>query len=343
MKKQMLIPLLIASSLLADISNQTSKQKSEQDSQRKSEQKSVNQSDSKTLQDSKGSEDSDVKTITKNLSDIKSFTKSVTKSKTGNWSVNINPIPYILMEMRTLGWDSRAFSLRNSDLGTTYFLDDDEDIIDLNAKAYGEAKAQTRGSMSKKQLARLKDTIELLYFSGEVADKASSLMQNFYDPNIKNINDLAKSAVYKAYNSIKPKQFNIRNCNYGGSNDVYSCNDGEFTIALTSSVPTLLRNGAPYYSAEKIGFNTPSLTISFATNDSDAMSKVEQDTQSRSVALAIRQYTSHLEQQGQSEVASKIKTAMIEKALTSNLSNTANATIQAINSGSPTAVLRIFN
>jgi hypothetical protein len=342
MKKQIIISLLLASSLLADLSNQTSKQKSEQESERNSEQKSINQSDTKTLQESRGSENSDVKTVTKNLSEIKSFTKSVTKSKSGNWSVNINPIPYILMEMRTLGWDRRAFLLKNSDLGTTYFMDSKEEIIDLNAKAFAETKAQTRGKMSKQQIAKIQNTIELLYFSGEVADKASSLMQNFYDPNIKNINELAKQAVHKAYNNTEPKRFNISSCNYGGSNDVYTCNDGEFTIVLTSSVPTLLRNGAPYYSAERIGFNTPSLTISFATNDSDAMSKVEQDSESRSVAQAVRQYTAHLEQQGQSEVASKIKTAMIEKALTSNLSTTASATVQAINSGSPTAVLKIF-
>jgi hypothetical protein len=336
------LPLFFVSSLFADISNQTSNQKSEQESERNSEQKSINQSDTKTLQESRGSENSDVKTVTKNLSEIKSFTKSVTKSKSGNWSVNINPIPYILMEMRALGWDRRAFSLRNSDLGTTYYVDKDEEIIDLNVKAYNESKASTRGKMSKQQIAKIQNTIELLYFSGEVADKASSLMQNFYDPNIKNINELAKQAVHKAYNNTEPKRFNISSCNYGGSNDVYTCNDGEFTIVLTSSVPTLLRNGAPYYSAERIGFNTPSLTISFATNDSDAMSKVEQDSESRSVAQAVRQYTAHLEQQGQSEVASKIKTAMIEKALTSNLSTTASATVQAINSGSPTAVLKIF-
>jgi len=342
MKKQLILSLILAPSLFADISNQTSNQKSDSSSERNSEQKSVNQSDSKSIQDSKGAENSEIKTLSKNLSSIKSVTKSVTKSKNGSWTILINPVPYILAEMRLLGWDKRAFSLRNSDIGTSFFIDANEDIIDLNAKAFAESKASTRGGMNKEQIAKIKNAIELLYFSGDVAKRAVEIMGNQNNPNILNIEALAKQAVLKANDELTPKTFNINHCSYGGNNDTYDCNDGEFTVSLTSSIPTLMRNGTPFYSAERIGYATPSLTLSFATNESDALSKIEQDTESKSVAQAVRQYTSYLEQQGQSEVASKIKTAMIEKALTSNLSTTASATVQAINSGSPTAVLKVF-
>ena len=342
MKKQIALSLLLAVSLLADLSNQTSNSKSDSNTERNSEQKSINQSDSKTIQNSRGGESSETKTLSQTLSQIKSSTKSVTRSSNGSWSVSINPIPYILSEMRALGWDRRAFSLRNDDIGTSFFYQGNSDIIDLNAKAYGESKAASRGTMSKEQINKLQDAIELLDFSGAVALKASELMKDSYKPGLSNIEEVAKDAVLKANDTLMPKKYSIQQCHFGGNNDTYDCNDGEFTVVLTSSVPTLMKNGTAYYSSERVGYAQPTLTLSVATNDSDALSIVEQDTQSKAVAQAVREYTSKLEQSGQSEVASKIKTAMIEKALTSNLSTTANATVQAINSGSPTAVLKIF-
>jgi len=342
MNKFILFPILIASILQADISNQTSNQKSDLKSERKSEQKSVNQNETKTSQKSRAKENSENKSIARNITSIKSCTNSVTKSKTGTWSININPIPYILMQMRKFGWNKKAFSLKNSDIGTDFFIKSDEKFVDLNAKAYYESKAATRGKMTRKQIKKLEKIIELLYFTGKVADKSAGLMRDFHRADIVNINTLARNAVSKVYNSLKPDKFNIYECSYGGNNDTYNCNDSEFTVILTNSVPMLLKNGIPYYSSTKIGFSTPSLTLSFALNDSDALSKLEQDSNSKSVTKMIRQYTSYLEQKGQSEIASKIKNAMIEKALTSNLSTTASATIQAINSGSPTSVLKIF-
>jgi len=342
MKHLQILILIFSTILSADISNQSTNSKSTQKSDRQSTQKNINKTDTKSTNRTKAEEKSINQTLTKNISNIKSFTKSVSKTKTGNWQISINPIPYILMQMQNLGWNKKAFNLRNSDIGTSFFIDEDEEIIDLNAKAFTESKAQARGNMNNNQINKLNDIIDLLYYSGAVAERASNLMRGFHKADIININKLAQSAVYKAHKSIKPKHFDIYKCNYGGNNDIYNCNDSEFTVLLTNSVPTLLKNGVPFYSAEKIGFSTPSLVISFATNDNEALSKIEQDTQSKSVAKAIRAYTSYLEQHGQSKIASKIKTAMIEKAMTSNISNTANATIKAINSGSPTAVLRIF-
>jgi hypothetical protein len=43
-----------------------------------------------------------------------------------------------------------------------------------------------------------------------------------------------------------------------------------------------------------------------------------------------------------SEQASAIKQRFIEKAMTTNVSQNTQAAVQAINSGSPTAVLKVF-
>jgi len=326
----------------ADISNQTSNSHSTQKSSKESLQKNINQSDTKSTNKTRGNEKSINQNLSHTLSEIKSVSKSVSKSKTGTWSIQINPIPYILMQMRALGWDKRAFSLKNSDVGTSYFVDDDEDIIDMNAQAFYDAKSKMRGHMDRDQIRKLQNIIVLLNYSGEIASKASDYMKQYYNADISNIKVVADAAVRKAYAIIKPRKINIYKCSYGGTEDIYNCNDSEYTVMLTHSVPTLLKNGIPYYSAEKIGYATPMLTLSFATSDNEALTKLMQDNNSRAVVQSIRAYTSYLEQHGQSEVASKIKSAVVEKALTTNLSTVANATVQAINSGSPLDVLRIF-
>lgn len=346
MKKVLLLSLVAITTLLqADLSNSTQKQDQQSQSTKQNQQKSINQSDTRSLTQNQGSENSINKSLTDTLTNTRSITQSVNKSQTGNWSININPVPYVLMQLRNHGWDRRAFFLTNKDIGTSYSYadaDDDEEVIDLNKKAYYEAKASTRGNMQRSQVVKLQEIITLLNYTGAIADKAISYMNKYNNPDSTDIENLAYAALKKAVQEVPAKRVDIQQCSYGGNNDTYTCNNGEYTISLTNSVPTLLKNGVPYYSAERIGFSTPSLTLSFATSTSEAMSKLMQDSQSRAVAQAVRDYTSRLKSQGQSDTASKIESAFVEKALTTNVSNTATATVQAINSGSPTAVLKIF-
>jgi len=343
MKKLLLLGIVSSSFLFADISNNTQRQEQQSQSQRTQQQKGTTQSDSKSITKNRGDEQSINRSLSKTLSETRSATQSVSKSKNGNWSITLNPVPYVLMQLRSNGWDKRAFFLTNSDIGTSFYVDEDEYIIDMNKKAYTEAKASTRGRMERSQIAKLEEIITLLNYTGAVADQAISHINKFNEPDAVNIEITVKKALDKAFREIKKQNINIYNCNYGGSNDVYVCNHGEYTLALgQAGVPSLLKNGVAFYSTERIGFSTPTLTLSFATSTSEAMSKLSQDSETRAVAQAIREYTSNLKSSGQSEVATKIENAFVEKALTTNVSNTASATITAINSGSPTSVLKIF-
>jgi len=345
MKKVLILSLVAITTLLqADISNNTQKQDQQSEATREQRQKSINQSDTKSLTQNQGSENSINQSLTDTLTSTRSVTQSINKSKTGNWSISINPVPYVLMQLRDNGWDRRAFFLTNKDIGTSYYYADnnDEEIIDLNKKAFNEAKASTRGKMKRSQVAKLQEIITLLNYSGAIADRAISHMNKFNNPDATDIENIAFNALKKAIKEVPVKKVDIHQCSYGGNNDTYTCNNGEYTVSLTSSVPTLLKNGVPFYSAERIGFSTPSLTLSFATSTSDAMSKLAQDSQTKAVAQAVREYTSYLKSHGQNDTASRIESAFVEKALTTNVSNTATATVQAINSGSPTAVLKIF-
>ena len=107
-------------------------------------------------------------------------------------------------------------------------------------------------------------------------------------------------------------------------------------------MPNLLINGYLYYSSSNIGFTKPTLTLSFATNLNQALSLLEQNAQTASIAKMIREYTQKLESEGKTKIANEIKSRFVEKALTININNQTNAIVNAINSGSPIAVLNIF-
>ena len=146
---------------------------------------------------------------------------------------------------------------------------------------------------------------------------------------------MQKNGIKKAY---------VYGCNFGGNLDTVSCqtNQGIFTLKLTDSVPNLLINGYLYYSSSNIGFTKPTLTLSFATNLNQALSLLEQNAETASIARMIREYTQKLESEGKTKIANEIKSRFVEKALTTNITTQTNAVVNAINSGSPIAVLNIF-
>jgi len=342
MKKIIAISLIVATSLFADLSTSTQRQEQQTESLRQQEQRGETEQLTHNKQLNQGKEKSISKNITQTLSKIRSSTHTVSKSSSGAWRIELNPIPYILMKMRELGWNKKAFFLTNRDIGTSYYVDDDEDVIDLNAQSYYEAKSKMRGRLDRDVIKKIAYYINLLNYTGEVADRAADLMKHYPKASFDNIEKLATVAVAKAVKDVKLKTINIYECRFGGNNDTYTCNNGQYTLMLTSSVPTLLKNGMAYYSSTNIGFAKPTLTISFATNINNALSKLEQDQQSASVAKMIREYTSKLESEGKTKIAQKIKNKFVEKALTENVSNTSTAVVNAINSGSPIAVLNIF-
>jgi hypothetical protein len=101
-------------------------------------------------------------------------------------------------------------------------------------------------------------------------------------------------------------------------------------------------NEGKWYSEDVIAYKTFVINANFAKSDADALAILAQDARTKSIATAIRDYTSKLEQKGLTKQASAIKQRFIEKAMTTNVSQNTQATIQAINSGSPTAVLKVF-
>ena len=340
--RKVILFIFTAAALFANVSTSTQKQEQKSKSTRQQEQTVKQEQLQHNKQLNKGKEKSISQNVTKTLNKIRSTTHTVSKLNSGIWRIELNPIPYILMKMRELGWNEKAFFLTNKDIGTSYYVDDDEDIIDLNAKNYYEAKAKMRGGLDRSVTKKVAHYIQLLNYTGQVAEKAAAYMKHYPKANFDNIEKLAAIAVKKAYQEVIPERINIYECRFGGNNDTYTCNNGQYTLILTSSVPTLLKNGMAYYSSTNIGFSKPTLTITFATSTNDALSKLEQDQQTRSVAKMIREYTSKLESEGKTEIAQRIKNRFVEKALTTNVSNTTNAVVNAINSGSPIAVLHIF-
>lgn len=331
----------LASNLSADVGSSVSKQKQKNDTKRDSKSTSKTQSDTKSLQKSDGSEKSINKSITKSLSNIKSWTNSSSKTKTGTWQITINPMPYILDILQKNGWNEKAFFVTNSDIGTSYFLDDEE-LIDNLKKSAIEATAANRGKLGKDEMENVSAIINILKYTADVSANTIEELNHYYNIDIHSIDAYMNKSVLAGFNKTIFKKVEIKKCNFGGNQDTFTCNNGEYTLKLTDGIPILLNYGNNYYSQSSVKHITPIFTISFANSTSDAFSKLLQDSESRAVAEAVRDYTSKLRSQNQSETASKVEAAFVEKALTTNISLVANAATNAINSGNPLAVLKVF-
>ncbi len=339
-----LIPFL----LFADITTNTqkSKQKTETNREQLQQQQQLQHQKSKTL--TQGKEKSINKNITNSLSFIKSFNRTASRTATGTWTIQLNPIPYILMELQKYGWDRQAFLLTNKDLGFNFVEGEGEDeIIDLNAKEFYTQKAQLRGKIGRDKLQKIQRIINILYVTGQLVDKTTTYLKHFPNLDFLDFRKKIDIALRKSYLDLKKngvKKAYVYSCNFGGNLDTISCNTdkGIFTLKLTDSVPNLLINGYLYYSSTNIGFTKPTLTLTFATNLNAALSLLEQNARTASIARILREYTQKLESEGKTKIANEIKTRFVEKALTTNITTNVNTVVNAINSGSPIAVLNIF-
>ena len=332
----------------ADITTSTQKstQKSKVEREQLQQQQQLQHQKSKTL--TEGQEKSINRNVTKSFSFIKSSNKTVSKNASGTWSIQLNPIPHILLELQKFGWNEKAFFLTNKDLGFDFVSGEGEDeVIDLNAKDFYTQKAQVRGKIGRKQLKKIQKLINLLYITGQLVDKTANQLKHFPTLNFLDFEkriDVALISAYKQLQKTGVKRAYVYNCNFGGNLDTVSCqtDKGVFTLKLTGSVPNLLINGYLFYSSSNIGFTKPTLTLTFATNLNQALSLLEQNAETASIANMIREYTQKLESEGKTKIANEIKSRFVEKALTTNITTQTNAVVNAINSGSPIAVLNIF-
>jgi len=252
------------------------------------------------------------------------------------------------MKLQHLGWDRQAFFLTNKDLGFNFVTGEgDDEIIDLNTKDFYTQKAQLRGKIGRDKLQKIQKLINILYVTGQLVDKTTTYLKHFPSLNFLDFRKKIDFALKKAYLDLQKngvKRVYLYSCNFGGNLDTISCqtDKGIFTLKLTDSVPNLLINGYLYYSSSNIGFTKPTLTLSFATNLNQALSLLEQNTETASITKLIREYCQKLESEGKTKIANEIKSRFVEKALTTNVITNTNAIINAINSGSPIAVLNIF-
>ena len=346
--KKTIILLTFPFFLLADIqtSTQKSNQKSKTEKEQLQQQKQLQHQQSKTL--TLGKKKSINKNVTKSISFIKNYNRTASKNASGTWTIQLNPIPYILLELQNLGWDKQAFFLTNKDLGFNFIIGEGEDeIIDLNSKEFYAQKAQIRGRISKNKLLKIQKLINILYVTGQLVDKTTTYLKHFPSLSFLDFKKKIDFALSKAYKDLQKNGIEIANiysCNFGGNLETISCqtDKGIFTLKLTDSVPNLLINGYLYYSSSNIGFTKPTLTLSFATNLNQALSFLEQNVETASIAKLIREYCQKLESEGKTKIANEIKSKFVEKTLTTNITTNTNAVINAINSGSPVAVLNIF-
>lgn len=328
--------------LMANISNSSKKDNSQSESEKQSEQRSYQEQRSLSDTKSKGIEDSEQNADSETISKINSNTKSTTQTRTGSWEVKLNPVPFVFIQLRKSGWPREAFYLNNKDVGTSYTLDDEE-IIDNLKKNYYSNKAQMRGSISRENFKKIADIISLLNYTEKIGTEIIKNLTSMGDTNTAdNLEERILMALKKSYSENKYTKTDIYNCRFGGNSDTFTCNDGEYTLQLTQSVPALLKNGTVVYSAEKLGYNTPLISLSYANSNSEALSMLEQDSKTSSLTKTVRRYTSHLKSIGEQAMAQEIESKFIEKALTKNITNSATAAVEAINSGSPTAVLKVF-
>jgi len=338
--------ILLLSLSFADIGNQISKNKSEQNTIRKSKQTSNQNSASTTKSKTKGNEKSTSTTVSNTLSKIMSLNHTVSKTANSSWNITLNPIPYILSELRYMGWSKKSFFITQNDIGAIdYIVDDDEEYGELQNTGKMQAvqsRASNRHRLGRKEIENLQKFINLLYYTAKVVENSTQNLQSFPSMSIEEFENRVKRAVLVAYKNTITNPIYIRNCNFAGDINSYSCNDGKYTLVLTNSFPNLYINGAPYYSATSVGFINPTLNISFATNTNEAFSKLAQNQDSNSITGMVRDYTSKLIQKGHSEIATKIRNKFVEKSLNHGVNANATTMVQAINSGSPMAVLKLF-
>lgn len=326
-----------------DMSNQNSRSESNSDSRKNSVSTSKNQSVTTSETNNKGDETSRTDTITRNLTETSTATKSVTRSSNGAWSISLSPVAYLFIQLKQLGWDRDAFNLTPKDLGVSYFVDDDDEIVDVSKKRYQASKAEMQSKLTSTQQQKISKVIKTLYVTSQLLERAiGNLTSSKANLDLSNIKDFAGDAITRAYNAggvIVPE---IYNCRWGGNQNTFTCNDGEWTLIINPSIPQLLHFGTAVYSANQVGHATPMLTITIASNDSDAFSIAGADSRSKATADAIRAYTSKLKSEGKSDVASKITQASLERAFTNGLNKNHNEVMQAINGNSPSQLLSIL-
>ena len=345
MKRAVLISLIGATVLLADLTTNVQNQQSEQHQIRKSDQKSLQSQKSYTDNKSIGNEKSVSKNLTKSFNSIKSLQKTISYNKSDGWSITINFVSFFLKELRKQHYNRKAFFLTNRDLGMTDYIVAKDDrwgsIYNLEKKEAMELEATYRHGLNKRKTRKVAKYINLLYNTGNIIKNAILGLKS-QKVTFDNVRELSRQALSKAKRATKKERLKIRNCNYGGNTNSVVCNNGEYAIELTNNIPRLYINGNLWYSSYEIVGIKPTLTLNFSKNNSEAMSKLNQMQSTKSVAKMIRDYTQQLKQKGLTKIAQQIESRFIEDTLSNGKTKSVNTIVNAINSGSPIAVLNIF-
>ncbi len=346
MEKIVILILATASFVLADLNTNVQKQESKQHSYRYSDQKSLQNQKSFSKNETIGKEKSISKNLSKTFSNISTLNKTVSFNENSGWSVSINFTSFLINELRKLGWNEKAFFITNDDLGLNDFVvaEDEEwgSIYNLGKKEALEAEAKYRKKLDKRKTAKVAYYINLLYYTGNVIKNAIYELRKYQRINFDNIEYLSRQAIINAYKRTRRRKIRVRNCHFAGNTDTITCKSGLYTLALTPFIPNLYVNGALWYSANEIASMRPVITLSFSKSNTEALSKLEQIQSTKTVAKLIRDYTQKLRQKGETQLAQRIESKFIEDTLTKGKTRSVNSVLNAISSGSPIAVLKLF-
>lgn len=349
MKKVILITagtLFLASGVFADIGTNAQKQNQKSQSERESIQYGEQLNDNYSKQKSVGSENSTTNSNTKSKTKSTSKTNTKTATETKSWTITVSPFGYFSQALLNAGWDKRAFFVSPRDLGTVGYMK--KGYIDELAKDFTEKQAAYKNEVDEENLPKIEEVINVLYATGSIMDKAKDKMAALNAVNLEGLSQVAGTAAVEAARQYKHNYVHISSCNFNKDVSSYFCHGAQkggnntYILQIATDVPSLTVNGDYWYSQSKVAYKSLQITASFADSTSDALAKLAQTSETASIATAVRDFTSKLESKGQTKTAQMIRNKFVEKALTNTDSLNSQATIQAINSGSPTAVLKIF-
>lgn len=336
---------VLASGVMASssIDQKAEQRRDESQSQTNSLQKQEQDSISKMRQESRGQETSQNREIRNSLSTVRSATQNVSRIKDNKIQLTLNPIP-ILFEI--LAQDPQLqylFFVTNQEIGTDTYYNGDPEIIDNLKKNWQEGQRSNRGAMDKEAVRKINAYLNDYYLLSIVLAEIVNEMQNM-NLTLGNIYPVSMELMEKAFKTVPFQQrIVLHGCNYAdtGMHDIYNC-DRTWSFQLTGDVPIIAKYGKVIFSKDHIDGIQAQLQVSAGSSINDSYQTALNMNQDYVLTNAMRQYVGKLEQEGQTKTANQIKQAVTQKAYTTGLNTVSNSATQAINSGNPLAVLKVF-
>jgi len=344
MRKLIFLIILSVGSLWASTSldQRQDRRQDESYSQQESMQRQEQDSISNTRQDTKGQEGSVNKEIRNTIGTVRSATQSVQRSIDNKIQLTLNPIPILFEILAQNPNIQHLFFVTNQEIGTDTYYNGNPRYIDNLKKNWQEAQRSNRGVLSPEQTKNIEVYLNDYIYLSELLKQVVYKLQN-YSLNLGNIYPVAQQLMAQVSRDMYVQPIKLKQCNYAdtGMHDIYNC-DRTWSFQLTGDIPQIAKFGKVIFAKDHIDGIQAQLQVSAGETTSESFSNALNMSEDYVLANALRQYVSTLEQKGETQTANKIKQAVTQKAFTTGLSQTHSSAIQAINSGNPLAVLKVF-